>query len=188
LLGPLSDASGLGEIYSRKFASIRGLKFGFVSVPSVSVVAAGVSFALFTLEPIGKRKVSVLFYLFLLLLLLPLSVANYYTIAFWTERLRQAIFDVLLVLLGLAAIQRLLAYKVLSISGRIIRGLAVFLLGVAAVIIPAIYSVIWFLSANAVAKSAQAHGAWPGWISVVAALLAAAFAIFTDRSQHQTSI
>jgi hypothetical protein len=62
--------------------------------------------ALFTLEPVGKRKLSVAFYLFLLLLLLPLSVANYYTIELWTERLGQAIFDVVLVLLGLAAIQR----------------------------------------------------------------------------------
>jgi hypothetical protein len=150
------------------------------------LLAAGISFALFTLEPVGKRKLSVLFYLFLLLLLLPLSVANYYTIAFWTERLRQAIFDVVLVLLGLAATQRLLAYKVLSIPGRITRGLAIFLLAVAAVIIPGIYSVIWFLSANGLAKSAaQVHGARPSWISVIATTLAAAFAILTFRFNQE---
>ena len=80
------------------------------------ILAAGASFALFTLEPVGKRKLSVAFYLLYLFLLLPLSVANYYPIDLWTERFRQAIFDVALVLLGLAAIQRLLAYKSYRIS------------------------------------------------------------------------
>jgi hypothetical protein len=111
----------------------------------------------------------------LLLLLLPLSVANYYTIELWTERLGQAIFDVVLVLLGLATIQRLLAYKVLSIFGRITRGSAVFLLRACAVIIPVIYSIIWFLNADTVAKSAaQVHGARPSWISALAGVVAAA--------------
>jgi hypothetical protein len=99
----------------------------------------------------------------------------------------------LLVLLGLAAIQRLLAYRVLSILGRITRGVAVFLLGACAVIIPAIYSVIWFLNADAVAKSAaQVHGARPSWISAVAGVGAAAFAILTygynrDPRQNQAN-
>jgi hypothetical protein len=154
------------------------VQFSWVGI----ILVAGLSFALFILEPVGKRKLSVAFYLLLLFLLLPLSVANYCKIEVWTERMRQAIFDVALVLLGLAAIQRLLAYQVSSTLGRITRGVAVFLLGTAAVIIPAIYSVIWFLSAHAVAKSAaQVHGAKPSWISLVAGLIAAAFAIFTAR-------
>ena len=152
------------------------------------IVVAGISFALFTLEPVGKRKLSVAFYLLLLFLLLPLSVANYCKIEVWTERLRQAIFDVALVLLGLAAIQRLLAYKGSSNLGRITRGVAVFLLGAAAVIIPAIYSVIWFLSANALAKSAaQVHGTRPSWISVVAGLISAAFVILTARHKSEVT-
>ena len=93
-----------------------------------------------------------------------------------------------LVLLGLAAIQRLLAYRVLSILGRITRGVTVFLLGAAAVTIPAIYSIIWFLNAGAVAKSAaQVHGARPSWISIVAGLVAAAFAILTARHKSEVS-
>ena len=152
------------------------------------ILVAGISFALFTLEPVGKRKLSVAFYLLLLFLLLPLSVANYCKIEVWTERLRQAIFDVALVLLGIAAIQRLLAYKVSSNLGRITRGVAVFLLGAAAVIIPAIYSVIWFLSANALAKSAaQVHGTRPSWISVVAGLISAAFVILTARHKSEVT-
>jgi hypothetical protein len=150
------------------------------------ILVAGVSFALFTLEPVGKRKLSVAFFLFLLFLLLPLSVANYCKIAVWTERLRQAIFDAILVLLGLAAIQRLLAYKVSSALGRITRGVAVFLLGAAAIIIPAIYSVIWVLNARGLAKiAAQVHGARPSWISIVAGLVAAAFAIWTVRYKSE---
>jgi hypothetical protein len=172
--GELISRGKLGDVYVR---------FEWIGV----VVAAGASFALFTLEPVGKRKLSVAFYLFLLLLLLPLAVANYYPIELWTERLGQAIYDVVLVLLGLAAIQRLLAYRVQSILGRIIRGVTIFLLAAAAVIIPAIYSTVWFLNAGAVAKSAaQVHGARPSWISVVAGLVAAGFAIFTakDNSDH----
>jgi hypothetical protein len=170
----------LGDLYVR---------FEWIGV----LFAAGASFALFTLEPVGKRKLSVAFFLFLLFLLLPLSVANYYTIELWTERFGQAIFDVVLVLLGLAAIQRLLAYRVLSILGRVTRGIAVFLLGACAVIIPAIYSIIWFLNADAVAKSAaQVHGARPSWISAVAGVVAAAFAILTygynrDPRQNQAN-
>jgi hypothetical protein len=166
--GELIYRGKLGDLY---------VQFEWVGV----LLAAGASFALFTLEPVGKRKLSVAFYLLLLLLLLPLSAANYYPIELWTERLGQATFDVVLVLLGLAAIQRLLAYKVLSILGRITRGFAVFLLAACAVIIPAIYSIIWFLNANAVAKAAHVHGNRPSWISAVAGLVAAAFAILTYR-------
>jgi hypothetical protein len=146
------------------------------------ILATGVSFALFTFEPVGKRKLSVIFYGILLVLLLPLSVANYYTIDFWTERVRQAIFDAFLVLLGVVAIQRLLTYQVTSVLGGITRGLTIFLLGVSAVVIPAIYSVIWFLNASEVAKNAaQAEGFQPGWISGVAAIASAAFALLTCR-------
>ena len=167
--GELIYRGKLGDLY---------IRFEWVGV----LLAAGASFALFTLEPVGRRKLSVAFYLFLLLLILPLSAANYYPIELWTERLGQATFDAVLVLLGLAAIQRLLAYKVLSVLGRITRGFAVFLLAACAVIIPAIYSIIWFLNANAVAKSAaQVHGARPSWISAVAGALAAAVALLTCR-------
>ncbi|MBV9874836.1 MAG: hypothetical protein JO025_08920 [Verrucomicrobia bacterium] len=180
--GDLIYRGKLGDLY---------VQFEWIGV----LLAAGASFALFTLEPVGKRKLAVAFYLFLLVLILPLSAANYYPIELWTERLGQAIFDLVLVLLGLAAVQRLLAYKVSSRLGRITRGVAVFLLGAAAVIIPAIYSVIWFLNAHALAKSvAQVHGARPSWISLVAGLVAAAFAILTAkhnsayRSQAQMDI
>jgi len=167
--GELIYRGRLGDLY---------VQFEWIGV----VLAAGASFALFTLEPVGKRKLSVAFYLFLLFLILPLSAANYYPIELWTERLGQAIFDLVLVLLGLAAVQRLLTYKVSSILGRTTRGVAIFLLGAAAVIIPAIYSVIWFLNAGAVAKSvAQAHGARPSWISLFAGLVAAGFAILTAK-------
>ena len=151
------------------------------------VLAAGVSFALFTLEPVGKRRLSVIFYGILLAVLLPLSVANYYTIDFWTERFRQAIFDAFLVLLGLVAIQRLLTYQVTSVLGGITRGLAIFLLGVGAVMIPAIYSVIWFLNASEVAKNAaQAEGLQPSWISGVAAIVSVAFALLTCRYRRHS--
>jgi hypothetical protein len=167
-----------GELIYRGKLGDLCVRFEWIGV----LLAAGASFALFTLEPVGKRKLSVAFYLFLLFLILPLSAANYYPIELWTERLGQATFDLILVLLGLAAVQRLLDYKVSSILARIIRGVAVFLLGAAGVIIPAIYSVIWFLNAGAVAKSAaQVHGARPSWISVVAGLVAAAFAILTAK-------
>jgi hypothetical protein len=150
------------------------------------VLAAGTSFALFTIEPVGKRKLSVLFYGIIFILLLPLSVANYYPIDFWTERVRQAIFDVLLVLLGLAAIQRLLTYNVSSVLGGITRGLTIFLLGVGAVIIPAIYSIIWFLNASAIAKNAaQTDGFQPSWISVVAGIVSAVVAVLTYRCNRE---
>ena len=180
--GDLIYRGKLGDLY---------VQFEWIGV----LLAAGASFALFTLEPVGKRKLAVAFYLFLLVLILPLSAANYYPIELWTERLGQAIFDLVLVLLGLAAVQRLLAYKVSSRLGRITRGVAVFLLGASAVIIPAIYSVIWFLNAHALAKSvAQVNGVRPSWISLVAGLVAAAFAILTAkhnsayRSQAQMDI
>ena len=166
----------LGDLY---------VQFAWVGL----LLAAGVSFALFTFEPVGKRKLAVFFYGVLLILLLPLSVANYCTIDFWTERVRQAIFDAFLVLLGLAAIQRLLTYQVSSVVGGISRGLAIFLLGVGAVMIPGIYSVIWFLNASEIAKNAaQAEGFQPSWISGGAAIASAAFALLTCRyrSHSQT--
>ena len=146
------------------------------------LIAAAASFALFTLEPVGKRKLSVTLFVIWLILLLPISVANYYTIEFWVERVRQAIFDVALVLLGLAAMQRLLAYHVSTVLGGIMRGLAIFLLGASAVVIPAIFAVIWFLNAGEIAKgAAQTNGFQPSWISAVAGVVALAFAVLTCR-------
>jgi hypothetical protein len=150
------------------------------------IAAAGVSFALFTLEPIGKRKLAVAGYAFLLAFLLPLSVANYISIDFSTERLRQAIFDIVLVLLGLAAVQRLVTYHAVSIPGRITRSITLFLLAGCAVIIPGIYAVIWFLNAGEIAKAAaKVHGFRPSWISGVAGVVAAALAILTYRYKRE---
>lgn len=147
------------------------------------ILAAGASFALFTLEPIGKRKLSVAFYLFLLALLLPFSLANYIKIDLWTERLRQGIFDIVLVLLGLTAIHRLVTYQVISILAGIARGIAVFLLAAACVMIPAIYAFIWFFNIADVAKAAaHTHGFRPNWISGVSLVVAAGFAIFIVRT------
>ncbi|MFZ0505538.1 MAG: hypothetical protein WAM44_17600, partial [Chthoniobacterales bacterium] len=87
-----------------------------------------------------------------------------------------------LVLLGLAAMQRLLAYHVSTVLGGIMRGLAIFLLGASAVVIPAIFAVIWFLNAGGIAKAAaRTDGFQPSWISATAGVLAAAFAILTYR-------
>jgi hypothetical protein len=166
----------LGDVY---------LQFAWLAL----IAVAGVSFAFFTLEPIGKRKLAVAGYAFLLVFLLPLSVANYISIDFWTERLRQAIFDIVLVLLGLAAMQRLVTYNAVSILGRITRGIAVFLLAGCAVVIPGVYAVIWFLNAGGIAKAAaHVHGIRPSWISAVAGLLAAAFAILTYRYKRETAL
>jgi hypothetical protein len=163
----------LGDVY---------VQFAWVGL----IAAAGVSFALFTLEPIGKRKLAVAGYAFLLILLLPLSVANYISIDFSTERLRQAIFDIVLVLLGLAAIQRLVTYHAVSILGRITRSITVFLLAGCAVIIPGIYAVIWFLNAGDIAKAAaKVHGFRPSWISGVAAAVAAALAILAYQYKRE---
>ena len=146
------------------------------------LIAAGASFALFTLEPIGRRKSSVAIYGIILALLLPLSVANYVTIEFWTERIRQASFDVFIVLLGLAAIQRLLTHQVSSILGASVRTLTIFLLGACAVLVPAIYSVIWFSGASDVAKStSQGSGFLPSWITSVSVALSAIVAVLTFR-------
>ena len=41
------------------------------------LLAAAASFALFTLEPVGRRKLSVTFFIIWLTFLLPISVANY---------------------------------------------------------------------------------------------------------------
>jgi len=59
----LIHRSKLGDLYVR---------FGWLGL----ILAAGASFALFTLEPVGKRKLSVAFYLLCLFLLLPLSVRS----------------------------------------------------------------------------------------------------------------
>lgn len=163
------DRGKLGDVY---------VQFLWLGV----LLAAAVSFALFTLEPVGKRKLSVVFFAVLLIALLPISVANYYTIQTWSERARQGMFDVLLVLLGLVAIQRLLAYQVSSVLGGITRGLDIFLLAVSTVLIPGIFAVIWFLNAGEIAKAAaQTDGFQPSWISAIAGVVALAFAVLTYR-------
>lgn len=78
--------------------------------------------------------------------------------------------------------QRLLAYHVSTVLGGIMRGLAIFLLGVSTVIIPAIYAVIWFLNAGDIAKAAaRTDGFQPSWISATAGVVAVAFAVLTYR-------
>ena len=64
--GDLIYRGKLGDLYVR---------FEWIGL----LLAAGASFALFTLEPVGKRKLSVAFYLFLLFLLSPTADERRFT-------------------------------------------------------------------------------------------------------------
>jgi predicted small integral membrane protein len=179
LITSLTEGNDL--IYRGKLGDVY-VQFAWLGV----ILAAGASFALFALEPIGKRRLSVAWYAILLLLLMPLSVANYISIDLWTVRVRQGICDIVLVLLGLTAISRLVTYQVSSILARITRAAAIFLLGTASVMIPVAYALIWLLNKNHLAKTAdQVTGFQPSWISAIAAVVSAGFAVSTLRFSRE---
>jgi hypothetical protein len=171
------EVTGHHDAIYRKFGDI------YTSLSFIGLtLAGGASFAMFVIDLTRRRRFSVAFYWILLLVILPLSVANYWAGDFFAERWKQALLDGVLVFLGLVAVFRMVACNFSSVPARIAQALVVGLLALNAVLIPAAFGIIWLLNIEGVIKKASDADGWsPSWITAVTGVISLGVSILTFR-------
>ena len=117
----------------------------------------------------------------LLCLVLPLSVANFWAADLYTERSQQVVLDIILVILSLLTLSQLLRLPVATDSGRVIRGIAIFLLSLEGVFLPAIYAILWLLNAQLLLSLNDTKNLNPGLISGVSSVGALVVSVLNYR-------
>jgi hypothetical protein len=150
-------------------------------------IAGGLSFAALTWDgPRGRRGTAVVFWT-LLVLVLPLSVANYWSADAYAARSKQALIDVILVFLGVVCGASLASIRTDSRAASTLKAMALFLLVMEAVCVPAVYALLWFLNAQNAVSRGTTEGFNPGWVSAVASLGALCVSVLNYRvSQRRT--
>lgn len=174
-----SPAKGGADLINNDF----GDNYTFLGILGLGI-AGGVSLvALFwDRNPIEKR--APIIYGTFLALVLPLSVINYFGGDQLVSRWKQAALDVVLVFLGAMCVVYLIRIKLHSTTAHVLRAMAVFFVVGQAVLIPALYAILWWLNwQNAITRS-QAEGWSPSWISSLAAI---GSLIVASLTYHRTS-
>lgn len=167
------------ELY-RKFGDAYST-FGYFGI----CLSAGVAFVAFMWDGVRSRHASTLAYWSLLFLILPLSVANYWSADAFNTRPKQAAVDLVLVFLGCVCAVSLARARTDSTAAAILKMIALFLLVVEAVLIPGTYGLLWLLNAQGAIDLATTKSLNPGWISACAAVGGLILAIMNYRKTHR---
>jgi hypothetical protein len=122
-----------------------------------------------------------------LAVLLPMSLANYWSGDFFVPRWQQALIDVVLVVLGSTAAIMLSRFRSADVGARVLKAVGLFLLVMESVAVPGIYAILWILNWQKAISSAHSRDFGPGWISAVAALGALVVSVLTYRRANTPS-
>lgn len=112
-------------------------------------------------------------YIAILVALLPVSVYNYAHADFLVNRSAQAILNVLLVFGGTVVLLELLRLKAEANDGLVLQVLAIVSLGITAVFLPALFTLVWLLNAVGVLSKSGADALGLPGLSTLAAVVSA---------------
>ena len=113
-----------------------------------------------------------------LLVLIPLSAANYAFGDAFSTRSVQALVNIPLAILGVLALFAIYDFELSSRTANVLRVFAAAFIAMQAVFIPLLYSLLWWLNfQNAISVAATSDLA-PGWISAFAGLAGLVFGVF----------
>lgn len=169
-----------GDAVYKKYSDL----YTALSVVGLAIVA-GFTFTLLLWErrPLQKR-IQIVFWL-LLLLAMPMTVINYWTNDTFVSRSQQAFLNFALFLLSVNCAVSLIKIKASSTSGLTIKCIALFFLIAQGVIVPAIYTVLWWLNWQSAISLATTRSISPGWISEVASIGSLIMTIMQFRSAKE---
>lgn len=165
-----------GDAVYKKFSDIY-IAMAFVGVS----LAAGLSFTLLAWERRSKNVVMEAIYWILLAIALPMTVINYWSADLFVSRSQQALLNVALCVLGIVCVAHILRVSTHSAGASVLKGLVIFFLAFQAVLVPAIYTILWWLNLQKAIFLADAQSFAPGWISAVSGIGALVVSILQYR-------
>jgi hypothetical protein len=147
--------------------------------------AAGLSVTalLWSPRPGYSRRAAV--YVLLLAVALPISLHNYAGADMLVNRSAQAIFNVLLVFVGSVVVAEIFSLSPSSRDLLVLQILAVLLLSMTTVLLPATFSIVWFLNAFGVVSETQSKSLGIPTISTICGVLSAVIAYLKFRRETQ---
>ncbi len=176
-----TEADVGGDGLYRRFADI----YTYLSWAAVSL-AAGISVVLMLWDRRPTERKRWLMYWVLLLTLLPISLANYWSGDFWVPRWQQLFLDVIIVVLGVGTASLLVRFRTNDVVVRAAWGVALFLLVMESVAVPGIYALLWLLNWNGAITRAHTEGFNPGWVSATASVCSLVVTAVTYRRTRVT--
>jgi hypothetical protein len=183
----LASAFEDGDAVYKKFGDL----YSSLSVFGLAL-AAGLSYALLVWERRPPQiRIQVVYWL-LLLLVMPLSVLNYWSADTFVSRSQQVPFNVVMVFLSSVCSWHLTKIPSTSPAGLVLKSMTLFFVVFQGILIPAIYSLLWWLNWEKAISLADSRSLTPGWISTASSIGALAVSIAQyriarakDRSREQ---
>ncbi len=124
------------------------------------------------------KKISLALVVVSLMVLLPLSAANYEHNDAFSTRAVQALINIPLAVLGTVAVISLYDFHLVSRTANILRIFAAAFIIMQGILIPIIYSTLWWLNFQNAISLAATRDFTPGWISAISGLAGFAFGLF----------
>lgn len=153
----------------------------------VLAFAGGLVATILTLATKMKLRSRLAIVLVGLLLLVPLSAANFHSQDLFSSRSVQATINVPMILLGIFSLFYLYDLDLRTRETQILRVLVSAIIVMQAVCLPAIYTVLWWLNfQNAISLSATRDFS-PGWISSISGVLGLAFGVYKFLRERSES-
>ncbi len=149
--------------------------FGLLLVCALSIVPGIIVFIAVT--RLGRQqRLRTLAYSLLWLVLIPASFYNFAHADMLMSFGAQAVADLVMVFLSLIILTELWKFQLVSVDAQILRGIAIFLLLFAGVLIPAIYAGIWILFELGAVHSIHYRPSVE-WVSAAGGIVSAAVAV-----------
>lgn len=146
-------------------------------------IATGLSVSVLFWTPRPGYAVRLTVYVIMLVFMLPVSVYNYAHADFLINRSAQAVFNFVLIFLGAIVVVELIRLKASARDLVVLQVVAVFLLSLTSVFVPATFSIVWTLeSLGAITQKAAGTISIPT-LSTVSAAFSALISYLKYRSE-----
>lgn len=128
-----------------------------------------------------KKKLKNWIYLVILFITIPLSIANYWSADIFFDRWKQALVDIIICFCGVMVLLNTLRIRPKSDESHFFKWFAVFLLSSQAILIPAMYAILWFFNFQGLIAKANTDGLNPNWITYLSGIGGLIIAILNYR-------
>lgn len=169
-----------GDAVYRKYGDV----YTALSVVGLALVA-GLSFVVVFWERRPPQYRIQFIYWSLLLVILPMSILNFWSIDAYVSRSQQAVLNLVQCLLSSLCLVSLFSIKTTSTEARVLRAFAVFFLAAQGVFVPAIFAILWWLNWEGAISLASTRDISPGWITIVATFSSLIISILQFRLTAQ---
>jgi len=183
--------AGLGDILIAKDSlpnwtmPIAPKNFYFFFVLSISL-SAGLSVTTLFWHYRPQYRVRKIVYVILLFTILPIAMYNYAHADYLINRSAQSLFNICIIFLGTIVVLELVSFKSSAKDLLVLQIISIFLLGMTAVFIPAMFTIVWLLNTlGVVSKSGSDLISLPA-LSTIAGLLSAAISYIKFRKETKT--